>query len=256
MNTFFSIFLDLVINDFRSRYLNNVLGAVWAFVQPAVTVLIFWMVFAYGLKATPVGDVPFSLWIIAGMVPWFFLSESISAASNAIIAQDYLVKKIAFDVEMLPVVKITSAVLVHLLFVILMMAIAMMYGYTPQLGWLQLLYYVVASLPFLLGIGWIFSSIIVFVRDLGHIISMGVQLFFWLTPIVWPLSAVPLEYRFWLLLNPFYTIVEGYRGALFGSSWFWDNPVQMVFFWGMSLGTMVFGLWVFRKLRPHFADVL
>lgn len=166
---------DLVKNDFKSRYLNNYLGILWAFIQPTITVCIFWFVFQVGFKAAPVQDVPFILWLIAGMIPWFFLSEALQSATNAILDNSFLVKKIVFRVSLLPIVKITSAIIVHFFFIIFMMFMYIIYGYEPSIYWFQITYYLFASIIFLLGLSWITSSVVIFFRDLGQLVSMSIQ---------------------------------------------------------------------------------
>lgn len=251
-----SILFDFIVNDFRSRYVNNSLGGIWAFIQPAITILIFWFVFTVGFKSAAVGGTPFILWLISGMIPWFFLSESISQGTNAVVENDYLVKKIVFRVEMLSVVKIATAFAMHLVFVVLVMVIFLLYDYQPALSWLQLFYYLGASIPLLLGITWITSSVLVFFRDMGQIVAMAIQFGFWLTPIFWSIDTVPQEYRTFLELNPANYIVQGYRDSFIGGAWFWEKPFEGLVYWGIALSLLVGGRMVFKRLRPHFADVL
>jgi len=247
---------DLVKNDFKSRYLNNYLGILWAFIQPTISILIFWFVFQVGFKAAHVQDVPFILWLVAGMIPWFFLSEALPSATNAILDNSFLVKKIVFRVSLLPIVKITSAVIVHLFFMVFMMSMYMLYGYAPNLYWLQMFYYLFSAIILLLGISWITSSVVIFFRDLGQLVSMSIQFGFWLTPIFWSLTMVPQEYRWLFELNPAHYITQGYRDALINHVWFWEKPMEALLFWGITLIFFALGAIVFRKLRPHFADVL
>lgn len=247
---------DLVKNDFKSRYLQNYLGILWAFVQPAATIVIFWFVFQVGFKAAPVQDVPFIIWLIAGMIPWFFLAEAWQSATTSVLDNSFLVKKIVFRVSLLPIVKITSALIIHGFFVLLMLGIFLFYGFEPSIYWLQMGYYLFAALVLLLGMAWITSSIVIFFRDLGQLVGMLIQFFFWLTPVFWMLTMVPEEYRFWFEINPAYYITQGYRDALIDHVWFWDKPEQAMIFWSITLVTFALGALIFRKLRPHFADVL
>ena len=247
---------DLVKNDFKSRYLNNYLGILWAFIQPTISVLIFWFVFQVGFKAAPVQDVPFILWLVAGMIPWFFLSEALASATNAILDNTFLVKKIVFRVSLLPIVKITSAVIVHLFFMVFMMSMYIIYGYEPNFYWLQMFYYLFSAIILLLGISWITSSVVIFFRDLGQLVSMSIQFGFWLTPVFWSLTMVPKEYCWLFELNPAHYITQGYRDALINHVWFWEKPMEALQFWGIALVFFALGAIVFRKLRPHFADVL
>ena len=109
--------LQLTARDFQSRYLGSYLGLLWAFIQPVVTILILWFVFEVGFKSKPVGNVPFILWLMTGIIPWFFISDSLANGTGSVVENSYLVKKIVFRVSMLPVVKLLSALLVHLFFV-------------------------------------------------------------------------------------------------------------------------------------------
>lgn len=250
------LLIDLVKNDFKSRYLQNYLGILWAFVQPVATIVIFWFVFQVGFRVAPIQDTPFILWLIAGIIPWFFLSEAWQNATSSVVENSFLVKKIVFRVDMLPIVKITSALAIHGFFLALMLAIFMVYGFEPSWYWLQMGYYLFASLVLLLGLAWITSSVVIFFRDLGQIVSMLIQFLFWLTPIFWMLSMVPEQYRLWFELNPAYYITQGYRDSLIDHVWFWDKPQQALIFWSVALAIFALGALIFRKLRPHFADVL
>jgi ABC-type polysaccharide/polyol phosphate export permease len=250
------LLIDLIKNDFKSRYLNNYLGVLWAFIQPTITILIFWFVFQVGFKAAPVQDTPFVLWLIAGMIPWFFFAEALGSATNAILDNTFLVKKIVFRVSLLPIVKIASALIIHTFFIFFMLGMFLYYGYTPTLYWLQILYYLFATVILLLGISWINSSVVIFFRDLGQLVSMMIQFGFWLTPIFWMLTMVPEAYRWIFKLNPAYYITQGYRDALIDHVWFWDKPMETLQFWGITMIFFALGAIVFRKLRPHFADVL
>lgn len=159
---------NLVKNDFKTRYLNSYLGSVWAFIQPVITILIFWFVFQVGFKSQDVSDIPFILWLITGMIPWFFLAEGIQSSTNSVIENAFLVKKIVFKVTLFPMIKIISALLIHIFFIFFMLCMFIYYGFYPNLFWLQLLYYLMSSLLFLMGLSWLFSSIVVFFRSISN----------------------------------------------------------------------------------------
>jgi len=250
------LFIDLVKDDFKKKYLGSYLGVFWAFIQPTITILIFWFVFQVGFKSKPVHNVPFVLWLISGMIPWFFFAESLSNATYSIIQNSFLVKKVVFRVSILPLVKVFSALFVHLFFVIFMALIFIFYGFLPDLYWLEFFYYLFAMIVFVLGLSWITSSLIIFFKDMGEIVNMLLQFGFWMTPIFWSVNIVPKEYQFFLKLNPVYYLVEGYRDAFIYKVWFWERPYLTLYFWTVALIVFVSGAIIFRKLRPHFADVL
>jgi len=251
-----AIFKSLVVNDFRQRYLGSYLGILWAFIQPAITVLIFWFVFQVGFKSQPVNNVPFILWLIAGMFPWFFFSDAISNATNAVMENSYLVKKIVFKVAFLPIIKIFSALIVHLFFVMVMYMLFLVYGYRFDLHWLQVFYYLGATIVLILGISYITSSVVVFFRDVGQLVAMLLQIAFWATPIFWSVNMFPAKYHWLFKINPLYYLIEGYRDSMINHIWFWEKPTLTLYFWIVALGLLALGFSTFRKLKPHFADVL
>lgn len=243
-------------NELKSRYVGNFGGILWAFVQPSISIAIFWFVFSVGFKAAPVNNVEFILWLMAGMIPWFFFAEAVSGATNAVLESSFLIKKIVFEAGLLPVVKVVAALSVHLFFVLVLVGVYLLYGYGPSLYWLQLVYYVVCGFVLALGIGLLTSSIAVFFRDVSQMVGMGIQFGFWLTPIFWNIEMVGERYRSVLELNPVYYVVEGYRESMVSESWFWEKPVESLMFWCMTLFIFMAGAFVFRKLKPHFADVM
>ncbi|MDH2997303.1 teichoic acid ABC transporter permease [Pasteurellaceae bacterium LFhippo2] len=250
------LLFKLAKNDFRSKYVGNSLGMLWAFIQPIITILIFWFVFQVGFKSQPVDDFPFILWLISGMIPWFFIAETLSSATNSILANSFLVKKIVFKVSLLPIVQTLSSLMVHLFFIFFIFGMFIYYGYYPNVYWLQIFYYLFSASIFLLGLTWLTSSVVVFFKDLGQIVSMIIQFGFWLTPIFWSIKILPEEFKPLIELNPIYYIVEGYRDSLIYNIWFWEKPLLTMQFWIITLLTLVIGTFVFRKLRPHFADVM
>ena len=250
------IIIELAKKDFKSRYLGSYFGLVWAFVQPVVTILILWFVFSYGLKIGSTGDRPMVLWLIAALVPWFFFTEALAGGSNSIVENSYLIKKVYFRASFLPIVKVLSALLIHLIFLVATLAIFTLAGFPLTLHSLQLIYYIIGHTLLLLGLSWLTSSLAVFTRDVGQVVSIVVQLGFWVTPIVWPLERVPGKFQVFFKLNPVYYIVAGYRESLVSKVWLWEHWKLGVYFWCFTLAMFVLGAIVFKRLRPHFADVL
>lgn len=242
--------------DFKQRYLGSYLGILWAFIQPTITVLIFWFVFQVGFKSMPVDNFPFILWLVCGMFPWFFISESISGATTSILENSFLVKKIVFRVELLPIVKIMSALVIHIFFVAVLFLMFAIYGYSVSIYNLQILYYFFAMICLSLGISWLTSALTVFLRDVGQFVAMILQLGFWATPIFWTLEMIPEQYRFFFKLNPVYYVVDGYRQSFIYDNWFWQYYDWTIYFWIVTLLIMFIGAICFKRLRPHFADVL
>ena len=251
-----SMILQLTARDFKVRYLGSYLGLLWAFIQPAVTILIFWFVFEVGFKSAPVSDIPFVLWLITGIIPWFFIADTLSSATNSIVENSFLVKKVVFRVSMLPIVKLLAALIIHLFFVLVIFSFFIAYGIRPTLYNLQVFYYGFAMIVLLLGLSWLTSALIIFLKDVGQIVAMFLQFGFWLTPIFWAINIVPQKYHFYLKLNPIYYIIQGYRDSFINNVWFWEHPLYGTYYWGVAATAFVVGAVVFNRLRPHFADVL
>lgn len=251
------LLVTMAKRDIQNRYLGSLFGGAWAFIQPLVTIMVIWFVFQVGFKAQPTSDgVPFALWLVSAMVPWFFLTEAISSATNSINEQSHIVKKIVFNVSLLPIVKILSALAIHLFFVGILILASILYGYYPTLNWLQIPYYLLCSLAFVLGLSWLTSSIVVFFRDIGQVVAVAIQLGFWVTPILWNIGMLPEKYQWVFKLNPAFYITEGYRNSISNNVWFWDSILWTAYFWGTTFALIIIGSVCFRKLKPHFADVL
>lgn len=250
------IILALAHNDFRNRFLGSYLGLAWAVIHPVATVSILVFVFGFAFKGAPQDGVPFALWLVAGIIPWFFFAEAWSGATASVAEYSYLVKKVVFRVSMLPLVKLLAALPIHLF--LLSFATLFFIGYGNAPGWhlLQLGYYAFALLVFLMGLSWLTSALFIFLRDTSQFIAVVLQFGFWLTPIVWPLHSIPAQLQRVMSLNPLYYVVSGYREAFIGTAWFWEKPLYALYFWSLSLGMFVAGALLFAKLRPHFADVL
>ena len=251
-----TLLLSLTKNDLKQKYQGNFLGVAWALIQPTATIIIFWFVFQVGFKSKPVDNFPFILWLVAGMFPWFYFAEGLSNGTNSIIANSFLVKKVVFRVSLLPIVSLLSALGIHIFFIFFMFAMFMYYGYMPEIYWLQLIYYVFALSVFLLGLSWITSSVVVFFKDMGQLVAIIIQFGFWLTPIFWNIMIIPEKYHWLIELNPIVYIIEGYRNSMIYHKWFWEDMHMTIYFWIVTMVIFMIGGLTFKKLRPHFADVL
>lgn len=253
-----SILLNLILADFKNRYLGSHLGFIWAIIQPLVMVLVYWFVFTKGLRVGSVSDSPFLLWLLSGLLPWFILNDAILTASNAVVSQSFLVKKIVFEVKLLPVIKIGSSLLVSLAFWLLLPLISIGYGYYPSLIWFQLLYFIICILLLSLSVGMMLAAVIPFVPDIAQLLIMLFQVLFWATPVLWNQNMLihhPIM-QYIIKLNPFAYIVDGFRDVIITKTPFWHFYNQMVYFWLVLIILYWLSNKLFNKLSPHFADVL
>lgn len=247
--------IQLSKNDLKSRYANSVMGIVWAFALPLVTILVFWYVFQLGFKNLPVGDAPYILWFSAAYIPWVFFNDVIVAGSNSLIEYSFLVKKIKFNVQIIPVIKLLSALFVHLFFLIFLLFMCLIYDYEPDLYNIQVFYYSFATGIFSLGLVWILSAVTVFFKDTASIVNICVQIGFWVTPILWNESSLVDEtVKRIISINPMHYIINGYRNSFIFKKWFWESPVETAYFWAITIAIFIIGKQVFKRLQPFFAD--
>jgi len=257
----FDLLRTLVRRDLEARYKGSVLGNLWPLVNQLSQLLIYTYVFAIVLKAKlslpgiPENNFTYGLWLFAGLLPWVAFSGGSIQAANAIIAQPNLVKKVVFPLALLPLVPILST-LIESAFG--MMALIFFVALTthdlhPTLALLPLVW--LTQVLFTAGLGYLTAGLTVFVRDIPQTLGVILNLWFYVTPIVYPPSAIPENIRGWVFwLNPNATISEVYRDIiLIGRIEHWRE-------WGVAaaISTIVFwgGFTVYRRLRPAFADVL
>lgn len=250
------LIFELSKSDFKMRYAGSNLGTIWAFVQPIVTVMIYVFVFQVGFKSVPVENVPYVLWLIAGIVPWFYLSEALMNATNSLMEYSYLVKKVVFKINILPMVKIMSAIYVHIFFIVITVLMYLFNGIHLTLYTIQIVYYSLCTTVLVLGIAYITSSIVLFFKDLSQIVNIILQFGMWLTPIMWSVDMLGPKWKVIMKLNPMYYITDGYRDALYNHVWFWEKGGQTMYFWIIAVLLLLIGSTVFQKLEKHFADVL
>lgn len=249
-------------NDFKKRYAGSYMGVVWGFAQPLVTVLMYYLVFdkIFGTKAIELRsgvEVPFALFITAGLVPWFFFSEALSQGTMSLIEYSYLVKKVVFKISILPVIKVIAATFSHLFFLGLAILLGCIYGYYPSLYLLQVVYYAMCLFLLVLAMSYTTCAVVIFFRDLSQIIAICLQIGIWATPILWSLDAIHNPVVVTLLkLNPLVYIVNGYRESVYGHHWFFEDISGTLYFWGITVALFLLGAAIFKKLKVHFADVI
>jgi len=251
-----SIIYELAKRDFQQQYQGSYLGFVWMFLQPIVYIFVLYAVFSLGFRAGVVEGMPFSLYLVAGMVCWAYFSDNFSSICGIIRSNSFLVKKVDFRLSVLPLVKMASALVPHLVLILVAMSLAWYQGYAPGIYSLQVFYYTFCMCSLLLGLGWITASTSLFVRDVSKVVALFVQFGFWLTPLFWNIQMIPQAYQWIIKLNPVYYIVTGYRDSMIAHIPFWERAGEGVYFWAVTLFFLWAGISVFRKLKPHFAEVI
>ncbi|WP_277679780.1 ABC transporter permease [Gracilibacillus dipsosauri] len=253
------LMLRMAVFDIKGMYQIHYLGTLWQFLNPAIQVAIYWTVFGLGMRGgQPVGDVPFFLWLLMGLIPWFFISPSLTQSSNSIYQKVSLVSKMNFPVSLLPTVKLISNSFQFIILMVILQIILLLYGYKPSVYILQLPYFIVALYAFLFSFAILSSTIATLIRDYQMLLQSMIRMILYLSPVLWDPNGdrVPEYLSNILKLNPFYYIIEGFRSSMLGTSWFFEEPIYMLYFWSLTFALLYLGTKVHVKLRNNFVDYL
>jgi ABC-type polysaccharide/polyol phosphate export permease len=204
----------------------------------------------------PVKDVPFVVWLTAGMAAWFVFFDIVNGCASVITGNAHLIKRTVFHSQVLPVVKIVSCLITHSVFLTVLGVFIIFQKMPVSFYYLQFLYYLLCLCVLGLGLGLAVSALNVFVRDVGQIVNVALQVGFWATPIFWDISMMPEGLKPLVMLNPMFYVVQGYRESFIYFSPFWAHPVETLYFWFVALATFAVGALIFKRLKPQFADVL
>lgn len=253
------LFFKLLLRDFAERYRGSYLGVLWSFVLPLLSLLVFTVFFGVifkmrwaGLSSDSLSDLALVLFV--GMALYNFLAECLGRAPGLILAHQNYVKNVIFPLEMLPAVMVTSALLTLIATLLVILLLQVVWG--SGLAWTVVLLPVVV-LPlvlFVLGLSWFLAALGVYIRDIQQLIVPLVQLMMFLSPVFYPVSALPESMRPWLQLNPLALVIEQARSIiLFGQLPAW-MPYSVCLL--ATLLIALLGAWWFARTRKGFADVL
>ena len=250
------IAIQLGKNDFRNRFAGTSLGTLWGFAQPFVFMLTYVIVFQYILKTGSSGEYPYVVWFLPGMSMWMFCNDAINSASNSIRNYSYLVKKVVFPVDIIPIISLTSSSFIGIFLMVISIIVSIAFGYIPN--FLNVIYILICALVFIISITRFTSALTTIVPDFSQLLTILMQLFMWFTPIIWNLNMLSENFRKVFKAFPFTYLVEGFRQAFMNSSTIINenNFMYTFIFWVITLIIFLWGNSVFRKTKKDFADVL
>ncbi len=248
---------SMVVRDIRSRYIGSFLGFFWTVIHPITQILIYYFIFSVILKVRlgpEYGGTGFAIWLIAGILPWLFFAEVVTRSPMAVLEQSSIITKTVFPSELLPFVHLMSAIINHLISMVFFIGFLLVSGYGISLNILLIIPIFFAISIFALGISWALSSLNVFLRDIGQTIGIIVNIWFFLTPILYPSDNIPENFQKVYNLNPMLHVVEGYRFALLGKASLTIESLPHLVI--PVLFTFILGGLIFKKLKPAFTNVL
>lgn len=242
----------LTWRDVKVRYKQTALGVAWAVIQPLFTMVIFTLFFGR-LAGVPSDNIPYPVFAYAGLLPWTFFANAISNSGNSLVGSANLITKVYFPRMIIPAAAIAAG-LVDLAISFLVLIPLMIY-YRIGVTWTVVMFPAVVFLTALLalGVGMWLSALNVKYRDVRFALPFIVQLWMFVSPVIYPASFLPQRFRWLLWLNPMTGIIEGYRSSLFGRSFNWSALAVSV---AITLAVLVYSSYAFHRMEKNFADII
>jgi lipopolysaccharide transport system permease protein/teichoic acid transport system permease protein len=244
------------LRQIADRYAGTWMGFAWAVVHPVMLLAVFWFVFEKGLRIGGTNGQPYVLQLFSGLVPWMLVQEAVSGAAGAVTGRSYLVKKISFPSEILPYTHVFAALVTHVLLVGILLLMMLWYGTPLKISAMTAFYYLFCLIALVSGMSVLLAALNVFYRDVGQVLGVALNLWFWFTPIVWAPSLLPSNLTWLLAINPLHYVVQGYRDSLLGAELNLPSGLETLWFWAFSGGLYLVAQFVFKRLKPSFADML
>lgn len=249
--------LSSIRAEMKGRFARSRLGGLWFLLNPLAQALIFSIVLSQVLRArlpdTDV-DAAYSIYLLAGLAAWTLFAEILGRSTTIFIEQAPVMKKIAFPRLCLPVIVWGSALTSHVLLVAAILVVFLFFGHFPGWSILAVPLGIVLISAFAFGLGIILGVLNVFVRDIGQVVAIVLQLWFWLTPIVYPPGIVPESFRWLVEMNPMAPLVAIYQDALLYDRW--PQPETLIVPALLATAAIVFAFVLFRRASPELVDAL
>jgi len=239
------------------RYSGSALGVTWSLVKPIIFVFAYWFAVAIGIRGgKPMGSVPYILWMIPGIMPWFYISDALTIGGSAIRSNTHFVTKMVYPVATLPISEVLSLFFVHLMMMCLSTAVFIVSGFGLSIYFLQLPYYLLCCLAFTAVLSILLSALTAVSPDVLQAVKSLITLFFWLTPVLWSADNLGSPLKQLILANPIVYIISGYRNTFVNERWFFQDWQYTIYFWALMVVLTLLASYVYTKLEPEFADVL
>lgn len=245
-------------NDFKNRFANTSLGAMWGFLQPFVFMMMYVIVFQYIFKQTGPEGAPYVVWFMPGMAMWMTINDGIIGSSNSIRGYSYLVKKVVFPVDVIPVISLIANAFVALFLIAIATIVCAIFNFVPNV--FQVIYMIFAVYTFLIAVTRFTSAVATLVPDFSNLLGIIMQIGMWLTPVVWDVSMIAEHHTISRLMKclPFTYLVTGFRESFMGNSniVIAGYGIYTLIFWLVTVAMFVWGNYIFKKSKKDFADVL
>jgi len=239
-------------------YSGSTLGVIWALVNPILFILVYWFGMQIGIRGGKAiaGHIPYIFWMMSGIIAWFFIRDILQKSIGCIRRDRHLVTKVVFPVDTIPVYSTMALFFIHLVLFAIVFLVLAIFGYFPDIYYLQFIYYIGFMFIFGCILSTFLSTLSVISLDFQNLVRTTSMIFFWLSPVLWSADRAGHILQVVIKLNPFYYFIQGYRDTFLYKIWFWERPHHTLY---MILFTIVFGLitaYLYEKLHGDFSDVL
>ena len=237
----------LALKELKIRYKRSVLGFMWALLNPAFTMLVLTLVFSTILRF---GIPHYAIFLLSVLLPWTFFSQSLSYAVEAIVTNGDLIKKVAVPKLVFPMAAVVSNIINLLLSLIPLAILVPLMRHPFYVTWLYLPVPLLALAIFTLGMTFFFAAANVYYRDVAHILQVVLSAWFYLTPIIYPLDAIPAHYQWLFKLNPIIYVINGFRLSVYYGQL--PKAPSIIASFVTAIGTLMIGYGIFRKYQDNF----
>ena len=247
----------LVWRDIKVRYRQTVLGVAWIILQPLVSMVVFSVLFGNLLKV-PSGEVPYPIFAYVALLPWNYFATSLNKSSTSLVRSAYLITKVYFPRLIIPISGVLSGLVDFAIAFLVLIGLMVYYGVAPTWAVVFLPAFLLLSILTALGFGLWLSALNVRYRDINYLIPFLIQVWLYLTPVIYSSTIIPERFRFLLSLNPMTGVVEGFRWALLGDRLADARPPGALFAISIAVGLLVLvsGTVFFRHTEDTFADII
>ncbi|MBD8028602.1 ABC transporter permease [Ureibacillus sp. Re31] len=259
---YFYLIRRLSAFEIKSENRNNFLGSSWEVINLVIQVAIYWFVFSNVMERSDVtlanGEkIPYIFWLLAGFILWVFFFKSTLNSSSSIYSRIRILAKMNFPMSIVPSFVIFSQLYIHIVMILIFVIIFHIGGYFANIYYIQLLYFIPATIFLILGLSLITSTLSTIVRDVHMLLNAVLRMFIYLSPVLWDIGKLGAPFGDIVKLNPLFYLLEGYRAAFFGSEWYFITHWEYsIYFWVLSILIFIIGSNLHLKFRRHFVDYL
>lgn len=256
--SYFGQIFSLAKADLVKTYRGSFLGWFWAILKPSITIFVYWFTFAIGLRVSKtLYGYPYFLWLISGILPWFYMQDVLHQGTESIRKYDYLVTKMKFPISCIPTFVSVSKFIVHILLLFIVICIFLFAGYPLDIYLLQLPLYSILLFLFFTTLSLLLSTLSAVSKDFLNLVKSCVFALFWLSGIIWDANSISIPiFKIILKCNPICFLVNGYRNCFIHKVWFWEDPLSLVIFLVLLFVVTFLACFVYKKLKKDLPDLL